>query len=310
MNKHLERISRDAGVDDLPSVLSERIEPADLHSLLLDVHRRHAARRSPSAVLAEYESNRFLRMSAVDPRAYHVWDGALHAALPEDAEPVELSPLAPLGSCSVVAGMSQDMSLVSSRNLEIVSDATNVLALECAVRRRSVLAHDRRSDRRVMLAASHRLLRPHAPNLPGYTPHFRLFGICSAGRNEAEKRFHETALEEHLGVLVDALRRYLGPRNGLRVVLTELDAAEPSERWREAADRIRRSSGVEVVFDQSRETGRSYYREICFHLYFGETQLADGGGVDWSARLLSNARERMFISGIGSDRVCALATMP
>ena len=32
--------------------------------------------------------------------------------------------------------------------------------------------------------------------------------------------------------------------------------------------------------------------------------LADGGVVDWTQRLLSNAKERLVTSGIGSERVC------
>jgi hypothetical protein len=32
----------------------------------------------------------------------------------------------------------------------------------------------------------------------------------------------------------------------------------------------------------------------------------DGGDVDWAAQLLSDRRERLFISGLGSERVAAL----
>ena len=38
--------------------------------------------------------------------------------------------------------------------------------------------------------------------------------------------------------------------------------------------------------------------------------LADGGVVDWTQQLLSNAKERLVISGIGSDRVCKLKADP
>ncbi|MFN8418836.1 MAG: hypothetical protein U0528_06290 [Anaerolineae bacterium] len=31
---------------------------------------------------------------------------------------------------------------------------------------------------------------------------------------------------------------------------------------------------------------------------------ADGGAVDWTQKLLSNAKERCVIGGIGSERVC------
>jgi hypothetical protein len=62
--------------------------------------------------------------------------------------------------------------------------------------------------------------------------------------------------------------------------------------------------------DSQRESGRGYYVDLCFHVYAADSaggwlELADGGVVDWTQRLLSNAKERCVISGIGSERVCA-----
>ena len=41
--KILGRIERETGVSDLAALLAERLEPADLHSLLLEVYRRRAS---------------------------------------------------------------------------------------------------------------------------------------------------------------------------------------------------------------------------------------------------------------------------
>ena len=67
------------------------------------------------------------------------------------------------------------------------------------------------------------------------------------------------------------------------------------------------------MFDQARESGRGYYGEVCFKIHAraqdgdGEwLELGDGGSVDWTAKLLSNAKERLVISGISSERICAL----
>ena len=73
-----------------------------------------------------------------------------------------------------------------------------------------------------------------------------------------------------------------------------------------------RFEGVECGLDPERQAGRGYYRAFCFHLHGRnaagkEVQLADGGTVDWTQQLLSNAKECLVISGIGSERVCALA---
>ena len=42
-DKILGRIERETGVADLAALLAERLEPADLHSLLLEVYRRRAS---------------------------------------------------------------------------------------------------------------------------------------------------------------------------------------------------------------------------------------------------------------------------
>jgi hypothetical protein len=33
-------------------------------------------------------------------------------------------------------------------------------------------------------------------------------------------------------------------------------------------------------------------------------ELVDGGSVNWTQQFLSNAKERLVISGIGSERLC------
>ena len=66
---------------------------------------------------------------------------------------------------------------------------------------------------------------------------------------------------------------------------------------------------AECVIDDQRESGRDYYADLCFHVYAKDAEgqwleMADGGVVNWTQRLLNNAKERCVISGIGSERVC------
>lgn len=306
----LHRIEREANVPDLVSVLAERLSPSDLTSLLLEVYRRRAAARAPRDLLVDHTDNRFCRPSVVDARALAEWDHVALAALPRDFDVVELSPLAPLGVCSVVATVSQHKVVSTTRGVEVLSDGSNVLALECALRRRA--GRRAREDVPVKLAASARVVRAQQFEGARSFAHFRLFHLCSAGRDSGESRFVPDALVEHIAIQLRALRAFLGDKVPLRVALTHFATHESSEPW---TDRVmdhldREHSGVDVVIDQERESGRGYYRSLCFKLLVRVADewldIGDGGDVDWTARLLSDRRERLFISGVGSERVAAL----
>jgi hypothetical protein len=55
--------------------------------------------------------------------------------------------------------------------------------------------------------------------------------------------------------------------------------------------------GVRIEFDQERKQGRGYYEELCFKIFAttsagSEQELVDGGDVNWTQKLLNNAKER------------------
>lgn len=309
----LQRLERETGVAGLAEVLAERLDPSDLHSLLLEVFRRRAAARTPADVLAEQAANRFARPAGLDPRVALEWDRLAFASLPAGFTPMELSPVCPLGTNSAVATVSQNKTLTTTRGLEVVADGTNVLALECALRRRESLRAAPGAPDVVRLAASHRVLRTQAYADPRFLPHFRLFHLCTAGRDRGSGRFESEALVEQVGFGLHAVGAFLGPRVRLRVALTDLAAETPRERWTETLVSPLRAAfpAAEIDFDQARSSGRGYYRDLCFKLYAapvgGEpAEIGDGGFVDWTAQLLSDAKERLCISGFGSERICGL----
>lgn len=178
-DKILERIEREAGVPGLATILAERVAPTDLQSLLLAVARRRAAATTPGALLRRYERDRHVRPSEDDPDRVDALERLALSLLPAGFERLDLSPVCPLGTSSVLGGISQDWIVATLRGSEVVSDSTNVLALECALRRRG----DR--TRPVRLCARHRLLRAQ-PFEPPFSQHFRLLGVVSAGRRGEE----------------------------------------------------------------------------------------------------------------------------
>ncbi|MCC7207583.1 MAG: hypothetical protein IT323_09760 [Anaerolineae bacterium] len=317
MDKTIARIERQAGIPGLVDVLAEGLSPTDLQSLLLEVYRRRAQSRQPAAVLADYEKNRFVRPSALSPLALVEWEQTAFASLPDSFEPVALSPVAPLGTCAAVALNDQRRVLSTARNTEVVSDSTNVLALECARRRRQIMQGDPKSPLAIHLAASHRLLRTQRYENPDLVPHFSAFALCSAGRDQGRLEWEFSALLTHIRFYCQAIRAYTRADTPLRVAVTPLSASAQRYAVVERLLSILQDQVVnaELVRDDQRTSGRGYYSDVCFHVYATTTdgrtlELADGGAVDWTQKLLGNAKERCVTSGIGSERVCAEFATP
>ncbi len=310
MKRIVERIEREARVPGLVSILAERLSPTDLQSLLLAVYRSRASDRQPSAVLADYEADRFVRPASVSPVSLLRWEQTAFAQLPEEFQPIALSPVCPLGANSAVAPVDQNWAVSTIRNSEVVSDSTNVLALECAVRRRELLRADPKSSDAVHLAASHRLLRGQRYEDPGLLAHFSAFALCSAGRDQGNLQFEMAALALHIRAHLRALRAFAGPDVPLHVSVSDFETATRGERIEMRLLSPLRSefNGVACVLDTARTSGRGYYDSLCFkiHATAGDgrrMELVDGGAVNWTQKYLSNGKERLVISGIGSERV-------
>ena len=312
----INRILRATNTPGLLDVLAEELTPTDLQSLLLEVYRLRAARIAPAALLTQHEQNRFVRPAAVDPQVLLEFDRLAFAAANPPFTPIELAPVAPLGANSVVGLVDQNKAVATSRNTEVVSDSTNVLALECAVRRRTRLRTPGGQNELVRLCASHRLLRAQSYGDPLALAHFRLFALCTAGRDRGSFRFELAALHEQLGICMRLLTgaKAAGYRIAhLRVAVTDLTAGRQEEALRSAVldPLAAKYPTVQVGFDPDRPDGRTYYTNACFHIFASDSagqeyQVGDGGFTTWTQRLLSNAKERLLISGLGTERLCGI----
>ena len=108
MDKIIERIKREIGVHGLMSILADRLSPTDLQSLLLEVYRLRSKRIEPSNVLSEYESNRFVQPSSLSPRSLLSWEGIAFSHLPDEFQPIALSPVCPFATNSAIAPVDQN----------------------------------------------------------------------------------------------------------------------------------------------------------------------------------------------------------
>jgi hypothetical protein len=311
MNRIVERIERGAAVPKLASLLAEKLAPTDLQSLLLEVYRCRAKKRSPADVIADYARNRFVRPSPVVPGRLLEWERVAIAELPSNFDPMILSPVCPLGTSSVLSSVTQDWAIATSRNTEVVSDSSNVLALECALRRRNLLTQKPKSTEPVHLATSHRLLRAQYFKAPHSYAHFSAFVLCSAGRDSGDFGFELTMLELHLSFYIRALRRFLKPNVVIRLAVSDFNPqVTPAALELRVLEPIKAKFGdVECMVDSKRQAGRGYYQDVCFKIHAKNCEgqmleVADGGSVPWTQKLLSDSRERLVSSGIGSERLC------
>lgn len=312
-NPIIGRIERQAGVHDLASVLAH-MPPSDLQSLLLEVQGQQAARRPPSRVLSDYAERGFFRPSKLHVVRLREWELLACSRLPKGFEVIELSPVCPLGTSSVLAGVSQNWAVSTVRNSEVVSDPTNVMALEIALRRKQAVSSRPRSVDPIHMAANHRVLRPQFYNKANLASHFSLFALCSAGRDTGDRRFEITALVQHVRFYVEILRQFLGSK--VEIIVSVSDFAPVSDRERLENDLLEpiceEFTNVTCHIDNERQAGRGYYRDLCCKIHVqvasGEkVEVADGGSVDWTSKLLSDEKERIIVSGIGSERVCQIA---
>ena len=290
-----------AGLDAAAiAALFEKLPASEVWSLLLEVMDRRAKQRSPGDLVRQWERDGFTHPAPVDQRLFTALDGHLLAAAAA-FEALELSPLAPLGSCSVIGLASQNKIVSALRGTEVVADPTNVFALECARR----LRED--PDQTVRLATCHRCVRGQEfPKRPGFAQHFRIFCLGTAGRERQDHGFLVDALAEHIATHLHALNRleqhgYVFPDRRVRILATAERIA--------LADRI--AASVQGLPVERGTLDHAYYDGLRFMIHAGSANgddipLIDGGAFDWVARLASNRRLVFVASGMGAQLAAQL----
>jgi hypothetical protein len=310
----LRRIERDAGSPGLADALT-RLRFSDLQALLLEVFRRRAAEMSPESLLRAYEQNRFVRPASVSATRLAELDVTALTLLQEMGYGVvEPSPVAAFGTVSALATVDQNNVVSALRGCEVMSDVTNALALECAVRRRNLLRVEPRSSEPVQVSAVARVVRGQHYGASGVPPHFRLLGLCTAGRDEGSLRFERRSLLEHLTAHLRLVARFRAAGiavQTVRVSLTDLRDKQHRSTWDSVLVDLRNEfPAVKFEHDDTGATGGDYYEHLRFHVHAelssgAEVELSDGGFTTWTRQLLGNAKERLLVSGMGLERLGA-----
>lgn len=301
----LQSLCRRIGVPNLPERLVEHLSVSDISALLLEVFRRQADKTPPQSLLTTYRQNHLVQPSAVDAVSFREFELLwLKAGRNIGFTPQELSPVAPLGSCSAVGTVHQNKVLSALRGTEVVADITNVLALETCSRRRA----SGFPAAPLHYCAAHRHLRTQQINVPVFTPHFGAFCLVTAGRDTGSFHFEKENLALHIGFYVQVLTQVLdSPR--LTIVLRALDPESGENRVFDAAvEHVKQHfSEMPIAVQRLLQTQQAYYQALQFGIAWehgGSTYtIIDGGFTDWTQRITSNRKERFLGSGIGLEFV-------
>jgi len=277
--------------------LATGLAGSHLQSVLLEVMQRRAKARPAADVLAQYRRDQHCRPAAVDQRTIVAIDAHLLAAA-EGFEAIELSPVVPLGACSAVALTDQNRVLSALRSTEVVSDPTNALALECALRLRV------NPKTPVHLATTHRVLRAQpVPRSPGYAPHFRMFVLASGGIEAKDHAFTVDTLVRHVRTTLAALDRL--EQHGHAFDERRVDVLATTARA-SLGDRIAEALGdiaTRNVLEHPYYSGGLRYMLWVTAPGGARIPLVDGGAFDWLAKLASNRRAVYIATGAGSQLI-------
>ncbi len=298
MSEHIaQKISERTGVPDMVQLLSAMLSSSELSSLLLEVYRQRSLHITPAALLQQYRNSRFVQPAETDMvsslekelqvlkllQTQHYW-------------PLELSPVAPFGSCSVVGTVNQNKIISAVRNTEVLADATNALALHIA---------DMRQRTNTDVISRYCTVQRHlrAVHLPqkGYSPHFKIACMVAAGRDTGNYAFEQLCLREQL-LNIHMLLTEVFKVQELYVIIQPRAGYTTGDHFM----KVQQTSLADLPFEiqwKDAVAENNYYKGLQFKVYIrlenSVAEIADGGFVDWTQQLMGNSKERCLISGIG-----------
>jgi hypothetical protein len=214
---------------------------------------------------------------------------------------LQLSPLSQLGACSVVATVSQDKVVSALRNCEVLSDATNALALHISSLKKKQKSASSAAHLKYCTVQRH--VRSQEIKVKGFSPHFTIGCLVSSGMDTGNFAFEKQALGDHFKALGDVLTNVFNTGK-VRFRLQQRDGY-PTHFIPAVLDHLHKSfPGLEVSIDEN-PGSNNYYKGLQFKaditVKYGSFEIADGGFVDWTQQMLNNKKERFFIAGFGLE---------
>lgn len=178
--------------------------PSQIQPVLIDVVEKLSKRKSCTDLIKNYELDRFCGPATLKQREIVNLTGLMYKNVPKSYIDVELSPVAPLGTNSILTEVSQKAVISTVRNTEVLADPTTMLALESARRQREQIKGSTSEDFDINLCTSVRCIRGQVfSKESGFIPHFQLFSMSSGGLSSSE--LMSGKINEHLETYLDFL---------------------------------------------------------------------------------------------------------
>lgn len=296
-------------LQDIVRVLSEELSGTELNSILLDVFNKRAQQETPSSLLNKYEANKLVKPARIDVLKYKENELNCYRIMADRGfKPLELSPVAQLGTSSVVATVDQKKVLTALRNTEAQADPTNAIALHYAsLKKKGTIDNQTQHYGNIS-----RVIRTQVFDNPNFTPHFSVLCLISCGKDTGSFNFEKEELLKHLTTSYDILHK----NYGLEQIYFELIPCKgydsQSPLITHAISYIRENSNHLKVTAVLPDHENNYYYGFRIKTKVvidnNVIEIGDGGLLDWTQQLLTNKKERMLTTGIGFQILNILAT--
>ncbi len=191
-NKALEKIGNQEIFQNLVEAKGEYLQ-----AFLLHLFSERIKGLEVKDILHQSEQNRFLQHSEIPLRDFVFFDNLALEKLDDEFRTLELPPLAPIGLNSVITSIDQKNVISTSRNVEVVSDALPILAIEYDRLRRKEVG-DKKDSYPIHLYTSQRMTRAqNFERIEGFKSHFKAAFLFSADKFLRRWELIEEYIEKH-----------------------------------------------------------------------------------------------------------------
>ncbi len=287
-------------LQDIDKILANELSGSELNTVLLDVFNRRVQQETPSSLLQKYENNKLVKPAPLEDvldykenelRTYKLIAG-------RGFKPVELSPVAQLGTSSVMATVDQKKVLTALRNTEVQADPTNAIALHYAsLKKKGELDNKIHNYSNIS-----RVIRTQVFDNPNFTPHFIVLALISCGRDTGSFTFEKEELLKHLTTSYEICKSF-----GVEKIYYEIIPCKGYDKQStlitESVSYVQqKNSNLKIVIVEPQHDNNYYHGfRIKQQIMIGSNtiEIADGGLLDWTQQLLNNKKERMMTFGLG-----------